>query len=95
MNAAMMNKLKKMKQEMDDAQQAIEESIFIGKASGVTCEVQGTKAVISIKIDPELLDEVEILQDAICIAINDAIGQIEAKSNELMGQFNMPGGFGF
>jgi len=91
MNQALMNRVKKMQQEMEEEQAKIEEAVFIGKASGVVAEVQGTKAVISVKIDPEMIDEIEFLQDAICLAINDALGQVEAAMAEVMGQFKIPG----
>ena len=37
----------------------------------MTVIVQGTRQVIDVKIDPELLSEVDLLQDAILLAVND------------------------
>ena len=72
MNPGMLNKLKKMQKEMMEAQEAIEQKEYFGKASGVTIIMQGTRQVIDVKINPEMLEEVEMLQDAILLATNDA-----------------------
>lgn len=96
MNPNMLNKLKKMQKQMLEAQEQLESKEFYGKASGVTVIVQGTKQLIDVQIDPELLAEVELLQDAIVMATNDALKQIEKETEETMGQFaGGMGGFGF
>ncbi|HHT98737.1 MAG TPA: YbaB/EbfC family nucleoid-associated protein [Acholeplasma sp.] len=96
MNPGMLNKLKKMQKEMMEAQEAIEQKEYFGKASGVTIIMQGTRQVIDVKINPEMLEEVEMLQDAILLATNDALKQIEKESEETMKQFSGGlGGFGF
>lgn len=96
MNPNMLNKLKKMQKQMLEAQEQLESKEFYGKASGVTVIVQGTKQLIDVQIDPELLTEVELLQDAIVMATNDALKQIEKETEETMGRFaGGMGGFGF
>ena len=96
MNPNMLNKLKKMQKQMMEAQEALERKEYFGKASGVTVIVQGTRQVIDVTINPELLEEVEMLQDAILLAVNDALKQIEKDQEETMGQFTGGmGGFGF
>ncbi len=96
MNPNMLNKLKKMQKQIQEAQEQIESSEFTGKASGVTVVVQGTRQVLDVKIDEALLEEVELLQDAILLAVNDALSQIEKTQEETMGQFSGGmGGFGF
>ncbi|MBN3491029.1 YbaB/EbfC family nucleoid-associated protein [Acholeplasma equirhinis] len=96
MNPNMLNKLKKIQKQIQDAQEELEASEFTGKASGVTVIMQGTRQVIDVKIDTDLLDEVEMLQDAILLAVNDALQQIDKRQEETMGQFSGGmGGFGF
>ncbi|MCR1809343.1 YbaB/EbfC family nucleoid-associated protein [Haploplasma modicum] len=96
MNPGMLKKLKKMQDEMMEAQARLESKEYFGKASGVTVIMQGTKQLIDVEINPEMLDEVEMLQDSILIAVNDALKQIEDEHNETMGQFaGGMGGFGF
>jgi nucleoid-associated protein EbfC len=96
MNPNMMNKLKKMQKQMMEAQEALERKEYFGKASGITVVMQGTRQVIDVQINPEMLEEVEMLQDAILIAMNDALKQIEKEQESTMGQFSGGlGGFGF
>jgi len=92
----MINKLKKMQKQMMEAQEALERKEYFGKASGVTVVLQGTRQVIDVQINPEMIEEVEMLQDSILIAMNDALKQIEKEQEATMGQFSGGlGGFGF
>jgi len=96
MNPNMINKLKKMQKQMMEAQEALERKEYFGKASGVTVVLQGTRQVIDVQINPEMIEEVEMLQDSILIAMNDALKQIEKEQEATMGQFSgVLGGFGF
>ncbi|HCB66079.1 MAG TPA: nucleoid-associated protein, YbaB/EbfC family, partial [Acholeplasmataceae bacterium] len=92
MNPNMINKLKKMQKQMMEAQEALERKEYFGKASGVTVVLQGTRQVIDVQINPEMIEEVEMLQDSILIAMNDALKQIEKEQEATMGQFS--GGLG-
>ncbi len=96
MNPNMLNKLKKMQKQMVEAQEQLERKEYFGKASGITIIMQGTRQVIDVQINPEMLEEAELLQDAILLAVNDALKQIEKEQEETMGQFSGGmGGFGF
>ena len=92
----MMKKLKRMQQDMMREQTRLESKEYIGKASGVTVIVQGTKQLLDVEILPDMAEEIEMLQDAILLAVNDALKQIEDEFNEVMGQFTGGmGGLGF
>lgn len=96
MNPGMLKKLKKMQDDMEKAQEQLEAKEYFGKASGVTVIMQGTRQVIDVKIDGELLEEVELLQDAILLATNDALKQIDEDHQSTMSQFTGGvKGFGF
>ena len=96
MNPNMINKLKKMQKQMMEAQEALERKEFFGKASGVTVIMQGTRQVLDVEINPEILEDLEVVQDAVLLAVNDALKQIEKETEETMGQFSGGlGGFGF
>lgn len=96
MNPNMIKKLKKMQDEMMREQERLEAKEYFGKASGVMVIMQGTRQVIDVQIDREMLDEVEMLQDAILLAVNDALKQIDDEQKETMSQFTGGmGGFGF
>ncbi len=63
----------------------------------VTVVMDGTKQVQSIRIDPEVVarDEVEMLQDLIVAAVNDAARKVDEQLGQtmsgLMGGLRIPG----
>jgi nucleoid-associated protein EbfC len=65
----------------------------------VTVTMSGTKQLLSLKIDPEVVskDDVEMLQDLIVAAINDAARKVDEQLGEqmsgLMGGLKIPGLF--
>lgn len=97
MNQQAMMRLKKMQKQMMDAQKQLEETVFTGTAGGgmVTVKVKGTHEVLSIEIDPDALEskeDIEMIQDSIVAALNDANKKIESESQKLLGGFG--GGLG-
>lgn len=96
MNPQMIKKIKKMQEDMEKAQRELESKEYFGKASGVTVIMQGTRQVLDVKINDDILEDKELLQDAILLAVNDALAQIEKEQTETMSQFTGGfGGFGF
>ena len=101
MNPMMMKKIQKMQKDMLKAQKDIEESVFTGSAAGgmVTIEVKCTKEINKVNINPSVVDpeDVEMLEDVILLALNDAFRQVDEKTESTMGQFtkgmNIPGLF--
>ena len=95
MNQQQMMKLRKMQKQMQEAQEKLEATVFTGTAGGgvVVAEVKGSHEVVSIKIDPEAAaDDLEMVQDMIVLAINDAVRKIDEESQKLLGGFG--GGMG-
>ena len=95
MNQAQMMRLRKMQKQMMEAQEQLENSVFTGTAGGgvVEAQVKGNHEVVSIKIDPEAIeDDLEMVQDMIVLALNDANKKVEAESQKLLGGFG--GGMG-
>ena len=85
MNQQQMMKLRKMQKQMMEAQEKIETSIYKGTAGGgvVTAEVKGNHEVVKVTIDPEALDDIEMVQDMIVIAVNEANKKIDDNVSEL------------
>ena len=97
MNQQAMMRLKKMQKQMMDAQKQLEETVFTGSAGGgmVTVEVKGTHEVLSVTIDPDALEskeDIEMIQDTIVAALNDANRKLDSESQKLLGGFG--GGLG-
>ena len=97
MNPMMMKKIQKMQRDMVKAQQEIEQSVFTGSAAGgmVTVEATGTKQINKITINPSVVDpeDVEMLEDVILLALNDALRQVDEKMGQFTKGMNIPGLF--
>jgi DNA-binding YbaB/EbfC family protein len=97
----MMKQVKKIQQEMEKAQEALKEKTVQGTAGGgvVTVTANGHKEILSVVIKPEAVDpeDVEMLQDLVLTAINDALKQADEMIQKDMGRFtgglNIPGLF--
>lgn len=94
---AMMKQAQKIQKDMMSAKNEIDNKIYEGKSSFVTVKVKGTKEIVEIKIDNEKIenDEIEMLQDILVVAINDAIKKIDKETEEKLGKYTqgMPGLF--
>lgn len=94
---AMLKQAQKLQKEMLETQEKINSTEFVGKSSIVTVKMTGNKELIDVKIDLEKIeeDDVELLQDMIMVAVNDAIGQINKETESKMGAYTkgMPGLF--
>jgi DNA-binding YbaB/EbfC family protein len=95
MNQDLMRHLQQMQRELKDGQTRIEESEYRGRATGVEVLLSGAKTMLDIQIKDEILSDKEILQDSICIAINDALRHIDKDLEDLFKKYKMPGGMGF
>lgn len=93
MNQQQMMKLRKMQKQMMEAQEKLENSEFVGTAGGVvSVTVKGNHEVVKVSIDKEAVeDDLEMVEDMIALALNDANKKIEAESQKLLGGF---GGLG-
>ena len=99
--AAMMKQAQKMQQEMLRMQQEMETKTYTAKSGGgmVTASVNGKHELVGIEINPEAVDpdDVEMLQDMVIAAVNEAMraADMEAANNmsRLTGGMNLGGLF--
>jgi DNA-binding YbaB/EbfC family protein len=90
-----------MQKEMQKAQEELAEKTVEGTAGGgmVTVVANGHKQILEVKIKEEVVDpdDIEMLQDLILAATNDALKKVDELANDMMGQFtkglNIPGLF--
>ena len=77
--AEMQQKIQQMQEQMNAAQEAVEAQEFSASVGGgvVEARVNGKKEVLSITIKPEAVDpeDVEMLQDLMVSAVNEALRQ--------------------
>lgn len=97
----MMKQMQKMQRDMERKQDEIETKEFETSVGGgaVTVKVNGKKEVISVIIDESVVDpdDIEMLQDLIITAVNQAnkiAGEsAEKEMSKLTGNLNIPGLF--
>lgn len=94
---AMMKQAQKLQKDMMLEKEKIDNAEFEGKSSFVTVKVKGTKKLLSVKIDSESIekDEIDLVEDMLLVAINEAMNKIDVETENKMGKFaqGMPGLF--
>jgi len=94
---AMMKQAQKIQKEMMEAKEAINNTTYEGSSSFVSVKVKGTKEIVEINIDQESLDkeDIEMLQDMLMVAINEANKKIDKDVEVRLGKYTqgMPGLF--
>ena len=102
--ANVMKQAQKMQKQMEEATKELQEKEVTSSAGGGVVEVtvSGNREVTKVKIDPEAVDpdDVEMLEDLIMAATNEALRQIEEISAQSMSKITgglggMGGGFPF
>ena len=95
----MMKQIEKLQKQMEEMQENLaNEEISATSGGGAVCAtVNGNKELISIRLDKDAVDpdDVEMLEDLIVAAVNEAMRSAESKMNSQMGKFtgglNIPG----
>ena len=100
-----MNQLLKQAQKMQTDMQKMQEDLETKEietsvgGGAVTVKVNGKKEVVDIQIKPEVVDpdDIEMLQDLVLSAVNEALRSVDdmqsSQMNKLTGGMNIPGLF--
>ena len=92
----LMKQAQRMQRQMEESKKALDEKEFTASAGGGAVEVtvDGSKTLKAVKLSPEAVDpdDVEMLQDMIVAAVNEAMKQVDDASGQLFG--GMTGGLG-
>ena len=82
----------KLQADMQKTQAELETKVLEGSSGGgaVVVTVTGKKEVTGIKINPDVLDDAEMLQDLVLIAVNDALHKVDELTSAEMQKFNIP-----
>ena len=97
--ANLMKQAQKMQRQMEEQAKEMEVTEFSATAGGgaVEATVTETKKVVSVKVDPDAFDpdDIEMLEDMIVAALNEALGKVDTASAAAMSRFSggMPGMF--
>ena len=99
MNKKMMKQAKQMMAKMEQMREEVSQRTVEATVGGgmVTAVARGDNSLVSIKIDPEAADpeDVEMLQDMIIAAVNEALKKAQemmsSEMGKLTGGLNIPG----
>ena len=100
----LMKQAQRMQRQMEEKQKELEEKQYSASAGGgaVTVSVSGKKEVLSVKLSEEVVDpdDIEMLEDLIMAATNEALRKVEDEAAKAMGKLagglgSMGGGFPF
>lgn len=100
----LMKQAQRMQKQMEEATKELEEKEITAAAGGGAVEVtvSGKKEVVKVKLAPEVVDpdDIEMLEDLIMAATNEALRQLEEYSQQSMakitgGMGGLGGGFPF
>jgi DNA-binding YbaB/EbfC family protein len=97
--AGLMQQAQKMQQEMQKAQEELANVEVTGLAGGglVKVTMTGRHAVRKVEIDPSLLDDIEMLEDIVTAAVNDAVNRVVTATQDRMSDMtagiSLPPGF--
>ena len=84
-----------MQEEMEKSQEEIGAKEFEATAGGgaVTIKVTGAKQIKEIKLSKDVVDpeDVEMLQDLILTATNEALRKVDDEQQKALGKYNIPG----
>lgn len=94
---AMMKQAQKLQKDMMSAKEEIDSKEFVGESSLVKVVLKGTKEIVKVEIDKSNtleVEDLEMLEDMIVIAVNEAMKKIDEETEKKMGKFgNIPGLF--
>ncbi len=95
---AIMKQAQAMQKDMMKSKNEIDAMEFVGESSLVKVTVKGTKEVVKVEInkDTELTaEELEILEDMIVVATNNALQQVDKITEQKLGKYTsaLPGLF--
>ena len=92
----LMKQAQRMQRQMEEKTKELEEKQYTATAGGgaVSVTVSGKKEVVAVKISPEAVDpdDVEMLEDLLVAAVNEALEKVDAETTSAMSKFT--GGMG-
>lgn len=94
---AMMREAQKLQKEMMKEKELIDQTEYEAESSFVKVKINGKKEVLAITINNDSLDkdDIEMLQDILQVALNEAMKKVDKDTEDKMGKYTkgMPGLF--
>ena len=87
---AIMKQAQKMQNEVMKEKEAMDKEIFTETYSNIIVEVSGSKEIKNIKISKDMTldsDDIEMLEDMLIIAINNAFKKVDKETEKRFGKY--------
>ena len=97
MNKILMRQARQFQEKLEKIQQELEKATVEASSGGgaVTVVMTGQQQVQSVKISPEVVDDIEMLQDLVLTAMNEAVKKSKelaaSRLGAMTGGLNIPG----
>lgn len=90
--SGLLKQAQKLQADMEKTQEELGNKILEASSGGgaVTVTATGKKEIKSVKIDPDVLDDVDMLQDLVLTAVNEALRKADELTANEMRKFNLP-----
>ncbi len=95
---ALMRQAQNLQKDMLKTKEEIDKMEFTSTSSFVSVKMSGKKEVVEVKIKPDdgfELEDIDMLEEMVLVAVNDCLKQIDATTEKKMGKYSsmMPGLF--
>ena len=95
---ALMKQAQSLQKDMLKTKEEIDKMEFTAESSFVSVKVNGKKEVLKVTIKPDSdfdISDIDMLEDMVQVAINDALSQVDKTTEQKMGKYSsmMPGMF--
>ena len=89
---AIMKQAQKLQADMEKTQEELGNKLLEASSGGGAVKVTATgkKEIKSVTIDPDVLDDVDMLQDLVLTAVNEALRKADELTANEMKKFNLP-----
>ena len=95
---ALMKQAQSLQKDMLKTKEEIDKMEFTAESSFVSVKVNGKKEILKVTIKPDSdfdISDIDMLEDMVQVAINDALSQVDKTTEQKMGKYSsmMPGMF--
>lgn len=85
---SLMNQARKLQGELEKTTKEIENKMFNYENENILVEINGKNEISRVKIkNKEIVNDIEILEDILTVAINNVLEQIKSEKNQKLGKY--------
>lgn len=84
----LMNQARKLQGELEKTTKEIENKMFNYENENILVEISGKNEISKVKIkNKEIINDIEMLEDILTVAINNVLEQIKTEKNQKLGKY--------